>query len=94
MVYWNRFISSLCVGDGPLWSCCWEASNPHLLLVGSQLGKVRQYDRRMMDHYLNLWEHSYNTTPVVALASAPCVASTLFPQGGFFSCRSVYALCL
>uniref|UniRef100_A0A1B6MDI2 RING-type E3 ubiquitin transferase n=1 Tax=Graphocephala atropunctata TaxID=36148 RepID=A0A1B6MDI2_9HEMI len=73
--------------DGALWSCCWDATNPHLLLVGSQSGKVYQYDRRMVDTYVQLWEEKSNSTPVVALASAPSVANTPFPQGGFISCR-------
>ncbi|XP_046666911.1 E3 ubiquitin-protein ligase RFWD3 [Homalodisca vitripennis] len=73
--------------EGPLWSCCWDLTNPHLLLVGSQLGRVYQYDRRMVDTYVQLWEDKSNTTPVVALSSVPSVASTPFPQGGFISCR-------
>ncbi|XP_054276160.1 E3 ubiquitin-protein ligase RFWD3-like [Macrosteles quadrilineatus] len=91
----NTTVHTFKVG-GPLWSCCWDASHPHLLLLGTQTGKVVQYDRRMTDTLVNQWEINNNKTPVVALASTPCRDRTPFPQGGFLSCRlnAVYSYTL
>ncbi|XP_003370261.1 conserved hypothetical protein [Trichinella spiralis] len=38
---------SIYVGE-PVWNCCWNASHSQFVYVGTQAGKVRMYDLRMI----------------------------------------------
>lgn len=74
-------------GTVPLWSCCWDSGNPNMFLTGSQNGVISQYDRRQTSACVNTWVLQSDHTPVVSLASVPPSVNTVFPHGGFLSCR-------
>lgn len=74
-------------GDNLLWSCAWDASNPHRFMTGSQNGVVNVYDKRQTNEPVSTCSTELDTTPVVSLASIPPTKNTVLPQGGFLSCR-------
>ncbi|KAL1283577.1 E3 ubiquitin-protein ligase [Trichinella pseudospiralis] len=60
---------SVCVGE-PVWNCCWNASHSQFVYVGTQAGKVRMYDLRMICNRVGnepLREISNMRKPVVSL---------------------------
>lgn len=39
--------------DGPVWSCCWDNTNPNCFFIGEQMGSVSKYDMRNPNEKLN-----------------------------------------
>lgn len=73
--------------DNPLWSCCWDDSNPNMLFVGSQNGVVTQFDLRQTGSAISRLCEVGETSPVTSLTAFPSNGGRVLPCGGFLACR-------
>jgi len=73
--------------DGPLWSCCWDASNSNLFFVGTNNGIVLQYDTRFTNEPVCKLSSSNDSSPVISLAAVPTCPGRTLARGGFLACR-------
>lgn len=73
--------------DMPLWSCCWDATNPFVMYIGKQSGAVVQYDVRNLTSCVANLSIEGDMSPVVSVASIPATSNGDLVRGGVISCK-------
>ncbi|KAJ8925131.1 hypothetical protein NQ315_001313 [Exocentrus adspersus] len=71
----------------PLWSCCWDADNQHVLYIGTQSGAVVKYDVRNLHQPVCTLAVVGDMSPVVSVACIPSSPGTDLVNGGVVSCK-------
>ncbi|KAI4472162.1 rfwd3 protein [Holotrichia oblita] len=70
----------------PLWSCCWDIDNEHILYGGQQQGSVLKFDIRKPTEAVQELFVPGDYSPVVSVQAIGSSCS-IFPLGGVISCK-------
>ncbi|GLV45564.1 mutagen-sensitive 302 [Carabus blaptoides fortunei] len=82
----NKSVCSVQCG-GPIWSCCWDTTNPNCFFIGEQMGSVSKYDMRKSNEKISVLQVPGDHSPVVSLASPAWFPDSALRQDSVLVCK-------